>query len=1474
MNPTVRLPLALLCFAGSLWAQGVVTTVAGTGWIIPKLTMPGAEAPLGLVRSMAIGRDGSPLVLDSLNHILFRVSPDGVFTSVAGNGLAGRAGDGGLATRAALDFPSAMTADTAGNIYIADSSGTRIRKVDTNGIITTIAGGGTREVGDGVLGLEVRFQEVNNMAALPGGDILLVDENTRRIFRIDAGGTLRLFAGNGNTACGTGLDGPALEAALCDPRDLVVDPAGVLYFIDTVSPESFGGVVRRVGADGVVSTFAGSGAFGRPSTGATAAESPLEPIALGLDRAGRLMIASGFVAVDLAHRTDLVRIEDGRITLIPAKAIDELIATALTTLSDGTIAIATFQPTRISRLRADGTVEHFAGTGRFGFGGDGGPAALAQLNSPAGVTVDSSGNLFIADSANGRIRRMNRQGRIETVAGNGQFVLSVNTGDINATPAVTSPLLLPIGIVAAPDGLLYYFSAFGVHVLGSDGIQYSAAYVTSAPGGLALDAQGRLLMADTAGQIAFRVGSEGAALLAGEYGVARSTGDGGLASNASLSNPVGIVATPDGSIYIGEGGGNRVRRIAPNGFISTFAGTGASTTVMPGTRARASETPIDAPSGLAVDGAGNLLVRSNGYISRITPAGELSVIAGVGPKGVIYGDGGLATQAALSAVGGIAVDRDGSIYFTEADHNRVRKILASPPSFQANPALLEFTGASGGAAPRPKTVTVLGGVPSLGFMVRLRTTSGGNWLSASSADAVTPHLLQITVNPASLAPGSYSGTIELDAALGAPRLLSVAVRFVVGAALPPELQIDQSALSFTYPRTARRRSQLLVLTNAGSGAITYEAVASSGSFVALTPARGTVTAGTPLALRVEAEPGTRRSGAYRETVTVRWSGGTKTVSVVMTISDREQAILLSQAGLSFQAVAQGGVVPPQSFRVLNTGNGSMAWRATASTLAGGPAWLRVSPASGVSDAAAQSSPAVEVAIAQKDLAPGVYYGLVQVESTGAANTPHVLTVSLEVLPAGSRPGSLVQPRELTFQVLEGQSPSSDELTVYNLTASPQSYRSSTRPLGANQQIQYGPIDASVAPNDPQRIVVQPDTASLPPGKHRGSIALQFDDGTVRQVDVNVVVAPRGLSTTSKLDPRRGAEGCSPTLLVPSIRSIGQAATVAAGWPTAVVAELRDDCGRTVDDGAVTISFSNGDAPVPLQSVKDGLWHGTWSPKAGATGAVTIRVQAEERVSNLRGEREIAADLRPGQDPPEVQAAGIVNTPSPAAIAPLAPGGLITVNGSRITVNQTLTAPPRQNLPARLQDTEIIVAGRRLPLFAASADRAQAMLPFDLAPNTSHQVLVRRGLTYSKPVAIDVAAAQPAVLLNPQAAATQALAEVRRPGESAVLNTAANPARPGDTVAIFCSGLGAVTGALEAGQLTPGGSAIRPSTAIRVKIGGVDATVLQTSLVEGEIGRYQIVLTIPASVTAGDRVSVEIEAEGLTSAPATLVIGAR
>ena len=184
---------------------------------------------------------------------------------------------------------------------------------------------------------------------------------------------------------------------------------------------------------------------------------------------------------------------------------------------------------------------------------------------------------------------------------------------------------------------------------------------------------------------------------------------------------------------------------------------------------------------------------------------------------------------------------------------------------------------------------------------------------------------------------------------------------------------------------------------------------------------------------------------------------------------------------------------------------------------------------------------------------------------------------------------------------------------------------------------------------------------------------------------------------------------------------------------------------------------------------------------------------------------------------------------------------------------------------------MIVAGRRIPLFSAAPDKAAGVLPYDLPANTLHQVLIRRGLTYSRPAPVNVAAAQPAILLNTQAGGTQALAEIRRDGAAAVLNSGANPARSGDRVAILCGGLGAVTPAVEAGTVTPASPASRTALPVTARIGGAAATVSEASLVPGEIGRYQVVLTIPAGVAAGDRVAVEVETQGLVSPQATLVI---
>ena len=1460
-----------LATAALLHGQGVITTIAGTDWVFPTLSMPALQAPLGLPQGMALDRSGNLLVLDGFNQMLFRYTPDGILTVAAGNGLAGFSGDGGNATRASMQYPDSVAVDRAGNIYVGDGESRGIRKIAPDQTITTISGLGSQYAAEGLRASEVAFASITSMAVTPAGELIVGDDQLDRIFKIGVDGVISVVAGSGRCQS-TGDQGPARQADVCSPNSIVSDASGNIYFIDITNLFNNTRRIRRIAPNGVIEAYAGNGIGGRVTPG-PALQSHMQPIAIAVDSRGGLVITSSLLSEDSGSAsTDVVRITPGGILeVIEAPGMSVFLLNTLCVDAVGNIYASTGLPGRVFKITTAGTVEKLAGNEQHRYGGDGGPATLALLSAPAGLALDPGNNLYIADTGNGRIRKIDPAGVISTVAGNGQLQLDAPPPGV---PATESALLQPLGITIGSDGLTYFSSSFGLHRINQDGTQAVAYYPAAGPGSIAFDAENKLYYADRGRNILLRLKNgtdtlfEFDALAAGNL-QPNSSGDGGPAKDASISSPTGVAIDPAGNVYVSEAGGHRVRRIATDGIITTFAGNGRSSqTRIPLGLRPAGAVSLTQPTGLAFDRQGNLLVRSQGHLSRVTASGQLEVIAGIGPSRVIFGDGGLATQAALGNYGTMAVDEQGNIYLTEIDDGRVRKILAYPPAFQVSATALRFSAASGGAPTQPQTLSATGEVPGLAFNLRVGTT-GGNWLRVSAANGATPRLIDVNANPAGLAPGTYTGTIEIEAPLGQPNIVSIDVTFQVGAALPANLQVDKTALTFTYPRTAARRSQSLVLSNSGSGNIAASVVVPSGGFLRISPAVGTVTPATPLLLSVEADPGTRRPGTYRSSLTVSGAGTTREIAVTMTISDREQAILLSQSGLSFQAVAEGGVVPPQSFAVLNQGNGAMPWRITTSTLAGGSNWLKVSATTGIADAASKTASTVDVRIDQAGLAPGVYYGLVQVDSAEAANSPHVLPVFLEVLPANARPASVVQPAELTFTTAEGQgSPGSQDLTVFNLTRDPIAYRSVSPPLAPNQPLQYAPIDANVLPQEPQRIVVQPLTHLLRAGTYRSDLTLQFADGTVRRVDVRVLVTPAGGSASSK--GARSADACSATQLVPVLRSLGQAASVPAGWPAGVAVEVQDDCGRPLEEGTVTMSFSNGDPPVALQSLKDGRWHGTWAPRAGQTGSVNIRVIAEDRALQVRGEREVSADLRAGQDPPSLGIEGVVSTTTPVVNSPVAPGALITLNGERFTVNQTLNAPANAALPTRLGDTEVLIGARRIPLFAASAQRIDAVVPADLPTNTLHQVLVRRGLTYSRTVPVNVADAQPAILLNAQAGGTQALAQVLRDGEAPFNNTTTAPARVGDRITVSCTGLGAVTPPVEAGQVAPAGQ-VRTQNPVIARVGGREATVSFAGLVPGQIGRYQVTFTIPAGTAAGDRIPVELESQGQVSPAATLVV---
>ena len=282
--------------------------------------------------------------------------------TIAGTGKPGRGGDGGQAVEAQLSFPTAVAVDKAGNLYIADSFSHRIRRVDTKGTITTVAGIGELGYGgDGGLAVRAQLSFPSGVAADYAGNLYISDPGNNRIRRVDADGTITTIAGTGER--GYDFHGPAVEAQLDKPSGVVVDGAGNLYIVGLYN---FG--IRRVDATGTMIEVAGS-------------------------------------ALRLYERENEEPFSRDR-----GLAVDD----------SGNLFISNIDYNYVRRVDATGTVSLVAGIREPGFGGDGGPAVEAQLNYPEGLAVDKAGNLYIADSGNHRIRRVDASGTITTIAGTGE----------------------------------------------------------------------------------------------------------------------------------------------------------------------------------------------------------------------------------------------------------------------------------------------------------------------------------------------------------------------------------------------------------------------------------------------------------------------------------------------------------------------------------------------------------------------------------------------------------------------------------------------------------------------------------------------------------------------------------------------------------------------------------------------------------------------------------------------------------------------------------------------------------------------------------------------------------------------------------------------------------------------------------------------------------------------------------------------
>jgi uncharacterized protein (TIGR03437 family) len=738
----------LMLSSAALAQQYVISTYAGGA----PLPTPAPATSVNLDSLTTVATDTAGNVYFSSQFSLLKLDASGTLTRIAGNSRQGYSGDGGPALNAQIFAASGIATDAGGNLYFADSG--RVRKITADGIVVTAAGNGSGVFGgDGGAATSAGFT-ADGVAEDASGNIFIADVAGGRIRKVTPDGIITTVAGNG-TCCFSGDGGPATGAAIPDPTAVALDSQGDLFIASIANYQR----IRKVSPDGTITTIAGGGndtiANGIPGTDASLAY----PLGLAVDTVGNVFIA------------DLTRVRkvspSGIITTVagngmygsagdggPATAAQFDRATGVAVDSGGNLFIA--DNFVIRKVSTDGIITTVAGNGSCCFSGDGGPATQAQFTLPWDVALDATGNLFVADPATHRIRKISPDGIITTAVGNGASCSYPNgcpqPGD--GGPATAAELFNPAGVAVDKSGNLLIADFFdSVRKVNPAGIITTVASgvpgfrVTSDAAGDALVMQGATIA---------KIAPDGSVSYVAGNGRPGFSGDGGPAgaSEFDTDDPAGcdgpgggMAFDPSGDLVFADTYNDRIRQITPGGIISTIT----------------SGSPLAYPSSLAFDSAGNAFItdfEANGVFQRTADG---SVVTVAGNQGLGYtGDGGPAVGASLQAPAGIAVDPAGNIYVADT-YNRAIRVLRPTNHSVLIGAVVDAASQSVAAVSPGKIVVIYGAGLGPAQLVQ-NQASGGKFGTAAGGTSVyfngiaAPILYASSTQVAAVVPYAINGT--------------------------------------------------------------------------------------------------------------------------------------------------------------------------------------------------------------------------------------------------------------------------------------------------------------------------------------------------------------------------------------------------------------------------------------------------------------------------------------------------------------------------------------------------------------------------------------------------------------------------------------------------------------------------------------------------------------------------------------------
>ncbi|MEK0315403.1 NHL domain-containing protein, partial [Cohnella sp. 56] len=790
---------AIIAFAGNWPTSGSMRAYAASDPIVQTVAGSGgagksgvAVTSVGMVPGGVAVNNDSVYLADNFNHVIRKVNKStGIQTIVAGDGYAGYTGDGGPATSARLYAPTDIELDSSGNLYIVDSFNRVVRKVTPGGIITTVAGNGTYGYdGENQTAKSTKLSP-SGIAVDSSGNLFIAESSNNRVRKVNTSGMISTVAGTGVEGF-SGNGGQATSAMLKSPSDVAVDSDGNLYIADLNNY-----VVRMVTKSGVINNYAGSHVFGYEGDGGVATSAKIGfPNYLTLDAAKNLYFADTNKHVIWKVTKSTLKISiyagsgssgyvgDGG----PAKNAKLAYPNDVAIDGSGSLFITDRNNNVFRKVDSDGNISTYAGNGSSRYSGDGGSALEAQLNYPSKIAYDSAGNLYIAEPQNYRIRKVDTAGQITTYAGTG---ISGFSGD--GGPANAARLTSPNGLAFDGQGNLYVADTFNYRIrkISPDGTITTVAGTgkrgSTGDGGPALSAQfspfdivfdgaGNCYVLDNAENRIRKIDTDGIVSNVAGNGSSNRSGNGGNAVDAGLGMVSRLTIDRAGNLYVsGSSYNDVVRKIGTDGKINAFAGTGSQG--YSGDGGAAVNATLKSVYDMIADADGNVYIADSGnnVIRKVDSNGIITTYAGTGAAG-FNGDGKIPLQTSLSGPQGLAFDPAGNLVIAEFGNSLIRKIWVPVQNSAVTPSTAAFD-----KNPANQTDIVLD-------LTAKGNTLTGLYIDQTPLTVDTDYTIndgKVTIKKTSLA-GLDSGnyTIKLVMSAGAAPTVSLTVTDTTPAAVP------------------------------------------------------------------------------------------------------------------------------------------------------------------------------------------------------------------------------------------------------------------------------------------------------------------------------------------------------------------------------------------------------------------------------------------------------------------------------------------------------------------------------------------------------------------------------------------------------------------------------------------------------------------------------------------------------------------